>query len=138
MAKTYKVVVTGNFPASMRRRAGIEVPAEGGYEGGLTKEQFAAIKADPQLHVSEAGQGGPSDDEKQQASQLVQDAQAKHDEIVAAADAEAKRIKDEAEAAAKTVREDADKYAKETRETADADAKAKKAGNQPAAGQGNK
>lgn len=56
MAKTYKVVVTGNFPAAVRRRAGIEVPAQGGYEGELTGDQLAAIKADPMLHVSEAEQ----------------------------------------------------------------------------------
>lgn len=46
---SYKVTLPKAFSYDQRRRAGITVSREGGYEGDLTAEQLKAVKADPLL-----------------------------------------------------------------------------------------
>jgi len=123
MSKTYRVTVTGNFPAPVRRRAGVEVPADGGYEGELTAEQLKAIKADPCLSVSEATAPEDNSAKQAEADQIVQDAKVKAEEFVNEANTQAAATKKEADEYADRVRKEADEYATQKRAEADAASK---------------
>lgn len=49
---SYRVTLPKTFPYDQRVRAGITVSRQDGYEGDLTDDQLAAIKADPLLTVT--------------------------------------------------------------------------------------
>lgn len=49
----HKVQLKKSFTGERRTRAGISVTRTEAYEGELTKDQLAAIKADPELTVTE-------------------------------------------------------------------------------------
>ncbi|MEV0360084.1 hypothetical protein AB0H71_28900 [Nocardia sp. NPDC050697] len=124
---TYRVNIVKAFPeginARSRFRSGIEVLADGGYEGELTPEQLKAIKADEYLEVVPATEAAASAGDvktdallaeakeeakaivaqaKQKASAIVRDAEAEAKDKVKAAEVEAKEITNAAKEAAKT------------------------------------
>jgi uncharacterized Zn finger protein len=83
---TYKVTIKNahSFIADQRRRAGIVVSKDDGYEGELDADQLAEIKADDYLEVDEI-KPELTPEEVEAKKQAAKDAKAKKD-----ADAKAK------------------------------------------------
>ncbi|MBJ8343946.1 hypothetical protein [Antrihabitans sp. YC2-6] len=105
--KVYRVGVTGNFVAEKRIRAGVVVPADGGYVGELTKEQLEAIESDPFLTVSE----GSAESGTDEAADIVEAARKEAEEIVAEATELAKTATDAANGKAEELLSQATKNA---------------------------